>query len=130
MTTDEQDIIQTIEQMYAAVGLDDRARLDDILCRDFHAFENGVHMTGRELLDLMSEHHAAGKRYCWSVTEAQVEVQGNIGVIIYVNQGSIAEAPGANSIPLSWVETALLRRDHSGWRVAFLHSTRTKPASA
>jgi len=87
-------------------------------------------MTGRELLDLMSKYYAEGRRYRWSVTEAQVEVEGNLGAIAYVNQGSIADAPGANPIPMSWLETVLLRRDQSGWRVAFLHSTRTKAASA
>ena len=130
MSTDEQDIIQTLERIYAAVGNDDRVGLDRVLCGDFHAFENGVHMTGRELLDLMSKYYAEGKRYRWSVTEAQVEVQGNLGVIVYVNQGSIADAPGANPTPMSWLETVLLRRDQSGWRMAFLHSTRTKVTSA
>jgi ketosteroid isomerase-like protein len=127
--TDQQDIIQTIERVFAAIGGDDRVSLDGVLCRDFHAFENGVHMTGRELLDLMSKYHAEGKRYRWSVTEAQVEVQGNLGVIVYVNQGSIAEVPGADPTPMSWLETVLLRRDQTGWRVAFLHSTRTKVTS-
>jgi hypothetical protein len=126
LSTNEHDIIETIEKMYSAVGDDDRVQLERILCRDFHAFENGVHMTGHELVDLMSEYHAAGKRYRWSVTRAQVEVQGNLGVIVYVNQGSIAEAPGADPTPVSWLETGLLRRDQSGWRIAFLHSTRTK----
>jgi hypothetical protein len=130
LSTDEQDIIRTLERVYAAVGDDDRASLDGLLCRDFHAFESGVHMTGRELLDLMSKYYAAGRRYRWSVTESQVEVQGGLGVIVYVNQGSIAEAPGAEPTPMSWLETALMRRDQSGWRMAFLHSTRTKAASA
>jgi ketosteroid isomerase-like protein len=125
LNTDDQNIITTIEQLQAAVAKDDRERLDGFLCRDFHAFENGIRMTGHELLELMSKYYAEGRRYRWSVTEAQVEVQGNLAVIAYVNQGSIAEAPGANPTPMSWLETVLLRRDGSGWRVAFLHSTRT-----
>jgi hypothetical protein len=86
-------------------------------------------MTGRELLDLMSKYHAEGKRYRWSITESQVEVQGDLGVIVYLNQGSIADAPGSVPTPMSWLETALMRRDQSGWRMAFLHSTRTKAVS-
>lgn len=130
MRTDEQDLIQTIERAFEAVGNDDRSGLDRVLCEDFHAFENGIHMTGREMLDLMSKYYAEGKRYRWSVTEAQVEVQGDLGVIVYVNQGSIADAPGADPTPISWLETVLLRRDKSGWRMAFLHSTRAQVASA
>jgi hypothetical protein len=100
LSTDEQNIIQTLERVYAAVGDDDRVSLDGVLCQDFHLFENGVHVPGRELLDLMSKFNAEGRRYRWSVTEAQVEVRGNLGVIVYVNQGSSADAPGANPTPM------------------------------
>jgi len=116
--------------MMAAVGNDDRVSLDEILCQDFHAFENGVHMTGRELLELMSRYYAEGKRYRWSVNSPQIEVDGSLGVIVYVNHGSIVEGPGADPTPMSWLETVLLRRQESGWRVAFLHSTRTKAAQS
>jgi hypothetical protein len=112
--------------MYEAVANDDQLRLHQLLCQDFHAFENGVHMSGRELLGLMSEYYVAGKRYKWSVNSPQVEVVGGLGAVVYVNHGSVAEAPGAEPTPLSWLETVLLRREESGWRIAFLHSTRTK----
>ena len=61
MSTHAADIIGTIERLQAAVGADDRARVDELLCRDFHAFENGAPMTGRELLDAMSRHYAKGQ---------------------------------------------------------------------
>ena len=130
MNIDAQYIVATIERMMAAVGNDDRVSLDEILCQDFHAFENGVHMTSRELLELMSRYYAEGKRYRWSVNSPQIEVDGSLGVIVYVNHGSIVEGPGADPTPMSWLETVLLRRQESGWRVAFLHSTRTKAAQS
>jgi len=116
-------MIATIEQMFAALGDNDRVRLNELLCEDFHAFENGVRVTGRELLDLMSRFHAEGRRYQWSVNSPQAESQGDLGVLIYVNNGSISES--GSSTPMSWLETALLRRQPSGWRLAFLHSSRT-----
>lgn len=130
MTTDQQTAVETIERMYAALGVDDRPGLDGMLSEDFHAFENGVAMSGRELLDLLSQDYAAGKRYRWSVTEPQVEIDGDFGAVVYVNHGSIVESAGTEPIPLSWLETVLLRRDGARWRVAFLHSTRTKATSA
>jgi hypothetical protein len=48
-----------------------------------------------------------------------------VGVLVYVNNGSIAESVASDPIPMSWLETALLRRKASGWRLAFLHSTRS-----
>jgi ketosteroid isomerase-like protein len=121
-------MVATIERIFAALGANDHVRLNQLLCEDFHAFENGVHVTGRELLDLMSRYHAEGRRYRWSVNSPQVELQGNLGVVVYVNHGSITETAGADPIPMSWLETVLLRRQGSDWRVAFLHSTRAAQA--
>jgi ketosteroid isomerase-like protein len=130
MSADAQDIIATIERLQVAVGEDDRARVKELLCQDFHAFENGVRMTGPELLDAMSRYYAEGKRYRWSVNSPQIEVHGDLGAVVYVNYGSIAEAHGAEVNPVSWLETVLLRREDSVWRVAFLHSTRTNAAQS
>ena len=130
MHTEAQDIVATIERMMAAVGDHDYASLDEVLCQDFHAFENGVRMTGLELLELLSRYYVEGKRYRWSVNSPQIEMQGNLAVIVYENHGSITEGPGAEPIPMSWLETVVLRRQGSGWRVAFLHSTRAKAAQS
>jgi hypothetical protein len=124
MRSDAQDLIATIERAFVAIGKDDQMLLREIFCEDFHAFENGVPVTGPEVFELMSRFHAQGKRYRWSVNSPQIEVQGNLGVVVYVNRGSISETPGSDPIPMSWVETAVLRRQESSWRLAFLHSTR------
>jgi len=121
-------LVEAIEQVQAALAANDRARLDELLCSDFHSFENGVRMSGGELLELMSGYYARGKRYRWSVNSPQVEVQGNLGSVVYVNHGSIVEAPGVSPAPQSWLESVVLRREGSAWRLAFLHSTRTKAA--
>ncbi len=126
MTTDATDMIAVIQRMYTAIGENDRLRLNEVLCEDFHAFEDGVHMSGQELLDLMSKSYAEGRRYRWSVASPQVEVQGDLGAVVYLNVGSVTQAPGAEPVPVSWLETVLLRRQTGRWRVAFLHSTRTK----
>jgi ketosteroid isomerase-like protein len=128
LNADEQNIVGTLERIYAALSDNDHVRLNQLFCEDFHAFENGVHMTGRELLDLMSRYHAEGRRYQWSVNSPQFEMQGDLGVVVYLNHGSITEVAGSAPIPMSWLETVLLRRQASGWRVAFLHSTRTAAA--
>ena len=125
MNADARDVVATVERAFAALGDNDSVRLDELLCEDFHAFENGMHVTGRQLLDLMARYHAEGRRYRWSVSSPQVESQGDLGVLVYVNNGSITESAGADPIPMSWLETVLLRRQPSGWRLAFLHSTRS-----
>ena len=107
MSADMQDVVATIERAFAAIGNDDKSLLEEIFCEDFHAFENGISMTGPELFELMSRYHAQGRRYQWSVNSPQVEVQGSLGVAVYVNRGFITET-----------------RQEGRWRLAFLHSTR------
>jgi len=124
LNAEAQELVAAIERTFAALGDNDRIRLEESLCEDFHAFENGIRMTGRELLELMSRYHAQGRRYQWSVSSPQFEVQGDLGVVVYENRGSIAEAPGSDPIRMSWLETVVLRRRGSRWRLAFLHSTR------
>jgi ketosteroid isomerase-like protein len=130
LNPEAQELVATIERVFVAIGSDDQMRLNEVLCEDFHAFENGARVTRRELLDLMSTYHAKGRRYQWSVTSPQIEVQGDLGVVVYVNLGSITEVPGSDPIPMSWLETVLLRRQESRWRLAFLHSTRTSQSGA
>jgi len=84
--TDAPELVATIEGIFAAIGDDDRARLEQAFCDDFHAFENGVRVSRRELLDLMRDYHAQGRRYRWSVVSPQVEVQGDLGIVVYVNR--------------------------------------------
>ena len=129
MSTDAQEMISAIERVFAAIGHDDQILLKEILCDDFHAFENGVPMTGRELLEIMSRYHAEGRRYQWSVNSAQVEAHGNLGVVMYVNCGSIT-MPSSDAIPMSWLETVVLRCERASWRLAFLHSTRMPQSGA
>lgn len=128
MNSEAQALVEAIEQVQTALAVNDRARLDDLLCSDFHAFENGVRMSGHQLLELMAGYYACGKRYCWSVTSPRVELQGTLGTVVYVNHGSIVEALGSGAVAQSWLESVVLRREGSIWRLASLHSTRVQAA--
>src|SRR4029079_9290097 len=102
LNTEAREMVATIERAFAALGDDDPVGREEVFCEDFHAFENGIRMTGRELVQLMSRYRAAGRRYRWSVDSPQIEVQGDLGVVVYENRGFIAEA-GAEAVPMSWL---------------------------
>jgi hypothetical protein len=63
MHAEASDLVAAIELVMVAFAQNDCSRLDELLCEDFHAFENGVHMTGGELVELMGRFYAEGKRY-------------------------------------------------------------------
>jgi hypothetical protein len=120
-------VIETIREMYAAAAIDDEASLRAIFTDDFYAFDGGKRFDGMELPALLKAAHAAGKRFVWTVSEPDVWVAQNCASIAYVNRGSISDAAG--TVPVTWLESAVLRFDGSRWRIQFFHSTRVPTAA-
>ena len=108
--------------MYVAATNDDLAQFRAVTAPDFYTFDVGKRMTGDQLMGLVKDAHAAGKIYVWQVTEPQVYVDGKTAWITYVNRGSLQDATGKRD--LSWLESAVLRKDKGTWRIQFFHSTR------
>ena len=120
--TDQERIVEAMRQMYVAATNDDLAQFRTVTTPDFYAFDVGRRMTGDQLMGFVKDAHAAGKIYVWQVTEPQVYVDGKTAWITYVNRGSLQDATGKRD--LSWLESAVLRKDKGTWRIQFLHSTR------
>lgn len=129
MNTEAIEMIRTIERAFVAIVGNDYSGVDESFTPDFHAFEDGVHMTRSQLIEVMRKHYVEGTTYRWSVNSPRTEVQGDLGVLVYINRRSIAKTADAEPSPMAWLETAVLRRANSLWRLAFLHSTRAKEPS-
>ena len=121
-TTDQEKVIEAMRLMYVAATNDDMDQFRAVTSPDFYTFDGGKRMTGDELMGFIKDAHAAGKVYVWEVTEPQVYVDGQTAWITYVNRGSLQDATGRKD--LTWLESAVLRRDNGTWRIHFFHSTR------
>lgn len=121
-TTDRDQVVEAVRMMYAAAMNDDLAQFRAVTAPDFYAFDAGKRMTGDQLMEFVKHAHAAGKIYVWQVTEPQVYVHGQTAWITFVNRGSLQDSEGKKI--LSWLESAVLRKDKNTWRIHFLHSTR------
>jgi hypothetical protein len=120
--TDEAKVIEVIRSMYVAATNDDLVKFHGVVSPDFYAFDLGKRFTGDELMELIGKAHAAGKIYVWQVTEPEVHIDGATAWITYINRGSVQDATGTKN--LSWLESAVLRKDKENWRIRFFHSTR------
>jgi hypothetical protein len=120
--TDQEKVVEAVRLMYVAATNDDLAQFRAVTSPDFYAFDGGKRMTGDELMGFVKNAHAAGKIYVWQVTEPQVYVDGATAWITYVNRGSLQDSAGKKD--LSWLESAVLRKDNDTWRIHFFHSTR------
>lgn len=121
-TTDTSQVIEAMRTMYGALTKDDLAQFRSVAAPDFYAYDGGKRFTAEALVELIRELHAAGNVFVWQVTEPEVRLHGELAWITYVNRGSLRNASGTR--PLSWLESAVLRKVDGRWRIAFFHSTR------
>jgi ketosteroid isomerase-like protein len=119
---EQAQVVETIRSMFTALAAEDIPKLRAIVAADFYAFEAGGRITGDALIDLMKKAHAAGKVYVWTVNDPEVHTDGNMAWVTYVNRGSIKD--GSETKNVSWLESAILRKNEGNWRVQFFHSTR------
>ncbi len=120
--TEQEKVVEAMREMYAAATTDDMARFRAVTTPDFYTFDVGRRMTGEQLMGLIRSAHDAGRIYVWRVTEPQVYVDGKTAWITYVNRGSVQDATGKKDV--TWLESAVLRKDDGAWRIRFFHSTR------
>lgn len=121
-TTEQDKVIDAMRTMYVAATHDDLGKFHAVAAPDFYAFDNGKRFSGDALMGLIKNLHAAGKVFVWEVTEPSVQIDGDTAWITYVNKGSIQDQSGVKKV--SWLESAVLRREKGSWRIHFFHSTR------
>lgn len=119
---DEAQVVEAIKTMYIAATNDDLAQFNTVATPDFYAFDGGKRFTGDSLMELIKKLHADGSVYVWTVTDPEVHVSGDIAWVTYVNRGSVEDKSGRKD--LTWLESAVLRKDTGKWRIHFFHSTR------
>jgi hypothetical protein len=119
---DHDAIVDAMRTMYIALGKDDSALFRSVTAPDFFTYDGGKRFTGDELLELIKSRHDAGVIYVWNITEPDVRVDGRTAWVTYVNRGSVTDEAGKKDV--IWLESAVLRRDESAWRIHFFHSTR------
>lgn len=119
---DSELVVEVVRQMYVALTNDDTELFKSVTSAGFYAFDVGKRFDGDELLQLVKNAHASGRVYVWKVTDHQVHVDGRTAWITYVNRGSVKDATGTKE--LSWLESAVLRKQKGVWRIHFFHSTR------
>ena len=107
---------------YVAATNDDTALFHTVAAPDFYAYDAGRRFAGDELMAFIRSRHEAGVVYVWRVTEPEVRVDGGTAWITYVNRGSITDVSGAKDV--TWLESAVLRKEKDVWRIQFFHSTR------
>lgn len=90
---------------------------------DFRLIENGLFWNADSLIESMRGYETTAK-LDYKLDISETVVQGAVAWINYKNQGSVL-AEGKEQ-RVYWVETAILKKEATGWKMALLHSTLIK----
>ena len=118
-------IRHTIQSFYDALAKDDYGAIQRVVTPDFYAFEIGKRYSGKELSDLIAKSHAEGRIITWRLGPMSMQVDCSVATASWENTGSVGSAGKVQ--PRAWLESAVLRRQHNRWLIAFLHSTPKDP---
>jgi hypothetical protein len=123
MSTDAAAVIATIQGMYAAAASWDMATARTFLAPGFYFFDLGVEYDADSILAVIERNLRAGSIYTWTVTEPRVRFAADLAWITYVNVGGVTKDSAFSAV--KWLESGVLYRAPVGWKIAFMHSTRT-----
>ena len=118
-------IDRAIRSFFDALAKDDQAAFQRVVTTDFTAFELGKKMTANELFQLVADSHRSGRVINWSIGPVAARRHCDLAWAAWDNIGSAGVPP--KIAPRRWMESAVLRRSPTGWRLEFLHSTVISP---
>lgn len=112
---------KAVADVYAAFSGFDKQKYRALLTDDYQLLENG------ELLDLegdvaMMATPDSGHRRTDAFDFRSVKIHDDIAYAVYFLKSEIRDRNGSRN--REWLESAILRRSGTGWRMALLHSTR------
>ncbi len=110
-------VVKTMTDMFAALTVDDGAKLAVIFTRDAVEFDGGKRFADSELWDLIKTVHAKGIRLVWSVQDPDVHFACDTAWIDYINRGSLSDGKTATTV--TWLESAVLVHGKTGWLIRF-----------
>ena len=125
---DDAQVDRAVRAMYQALKTDDRTAFQRSVTPDFLAFELARRWSADELFTTIFDAHRSGRVINWSIGPMVVRGDCNSAWAAWDNVGSAGIPP--NIAPRRWMESAVLRRSPTGWRVEFLHSTVIAPPPA
>jgi hypothetical protein len=121
----QQQVVEVMRQMYAALQKDNLALFQSQVTPDYYAFDLGTRFSAESLVGLIKTLHDQGMKFEWTVNEPDVHIECNQAWLTYTNRGAVESASGKT--PVDWVESAVLVYRDGAWRIRFFHSTQVPP---
>jgi hypothetical protein len=124
---DTEQAAGVVRSFYAALAADDEAAVGRLTAPGFYAYDVGKRFTAPELSAAIKGAHGSGVVLEWNLGPIDARVGCDLAWAAWENHGRVGTAAALK--PMTWLESAVLRRDGGRWVMVFLHSTRAEAAN-
>ncbi len=114
----------TVKAYYSSYAQRDTLAYRAALTEDYALLEHGTMLDAAGDIALLGPPDSTYRRSD-AFDFRSVKVQGDVAYAVYFLKSEIKDREGLRQ--KEWLESMILRRTGSAWRVALLHSTRIKP---
>ncbi|MBN2863374.1 MAG: nuclear transport factor 2 family protein [Bacteroidales bacterium] len=120
-----QNAEKVLQSYFDGISAFDYQKMRDACSSDYLLFEDGIIWTVEDHINFLQPMEGMGS-ISYSFHDSRKTIDGNVAWITHRN---IAEAiMQGNPVHFEWIESVILRKMDSGWKMVLLHSTTAKTA--
>ena len=116
-----QALFKPVQLLFAAVSGVDHDKMRATATVDFQLLEVGEDWTMDDFIKVVKPSKSIRRNY-FSVIKSNINA--NSGWVSYWNKATFTQGEQLNTV--AWLESAVLVKEHGGWKIQMLHSTRIK----
>ncbi|MGB7326042.1 MAG: nuclear transport factor 2 family protein [Rubripirellula sp.] len=113
-----------VKELFAAMSKHDGKAMQETATRDFQLLEHGEFWTMQKLVDAVQPKGKPQERKNF-FQQIQARQKGDVVWVSYWNKAEIRRESKVRTIV--WLESAVMVREESRWKVQLMHSTRLEP---
>lgn len=117
----EEEVEATVVAFFDAISGYDYDALRDHVTSDFELVEDTLVLDLQGFIDFIQPYEDRGATITYQLSDFNTEVRGTVGWTRYRNEGVLRS--GEDEIRLEWLESAVLLRVGSEWRIDRLQSS-------
>lgn len=117
----EEAVEATVVAFFDAISGYDYDALRGHVTSDFELVEDTLVLDLQGFIDFIEPYETRGATISYELSDFNTEVRGTVGWTRYRNEALLRS--GEDEIPLEWLESAVLLRVGSGWRIDRLQSS-------
>mgnify|MGYP000299188285 CR=1 FL=1 len=113
-----------VQDLFSAMSAVDHEKMKSLVTTDFQLLEVGEDWSIEDLIKAINPSEYTRRNYFNLI---KIKISGQMAWVSYWNKAIYTNGENVNS--KAWLESAVMIKDGTSWKIQMLHSTRIKSAS-